>query len=301
VARPAALTSQPPRVPQGAAQRPPCQRGACRPARQGRAARRHAGAVEPGPAARCASPEQPPQPSDRDGTRRWSRQGRQRRRDAARQPGRRGRCADRRREPDRARPGRRPRGARPHAALRAGARATRRADRYRAAAEPQPETALAPVEPAIPVTPAPQQEPATAPPAPVPSAEPTTSPPAGELSERPEGESARDQTRQAPIGVEPNRPAVRDESHPPLKPAEPNPVAARVDEQASAPTATPVQAAESSPATSARAATLAGAPTVHHPRWRDPRAQLHRVPRRQPLVDRAPASRKRRLTGRHLR
>jgi hypothetical protein len=89
-------------------------------------------------------------------------------------------------------------------------------------AEPQPETAPVPVEPAVPVTPAPQPQPAPAPPVPVSPVQPTTPPPAGELSERPEGESAHDKTRQVLIDVEPNPPVVRDESHPSPRPGEPN-------------------------------------------------------------------------------
>jgi nucleoid-associated protein YgaU len=128
-------------------------------------------------------------------------------------------------------------------------------------AEPQPETAPAPaetapapVEPPVPVTPAPQPEPAPAFPVPLPSVQPTTPPPAGELSERLEGEPARDETRRVLIGVEPKLPAVGEESPASLSPAEPNAPAAPVDEQATPLAATPMRAAEPTPATSARAA-----------------------------------------------
>jgi nucleoid-associated protein YgaU len=57
-----------------------------------------------------------------------------------------------------------------------------------------------------------------------------------------------------PIGGEPKPPAVGEESQAPLRPAEPNPAAPPVHEEATALTATPVQAAEPAPATSARAA-----------------------------------------------
>jgi nucleoid-associated protein YgaU len=70
------------------------------------------------------------------------------------------------------------------------------------------------------------------------------------------------------IGVEPNRPAVGEESQASLRPAEPQAPAAPVDERATTLTATPVQAAEPAPATSAGAA----AAPVSQPSGGRPRA-----------------------------
>jgi nucleoid-associated protein YgaU len=86
--------------------------------------------------------------------------------------------------------------------------------------------------------------------------QPTTPPPPGELSKHPEGDSARDKTRQVLIGVEPKPPAEGEERQASLRPAEPNPPAAPMDEHATAQAATPVQAAEPAPAPSAGAAAV---------------------------------------------